>query len=360
MTWSWQQPNWPEWQYNAATLANKEKQFLLQTGSLGGALSHINADDQDAITIELLSNEALKTSEIEGEYLDRASVQSSIQREFGLSVAKKGGRREAGMATLMHELHTSFDKPLSHETLHAWHALICGGQTGIKIIGAYRTGGDPMQIVSGPIQRPVIHFEAPPSANLQSEMSAFIEWFNDTSIPALEKAALAHLWFVSIHPYEDGNGRIARALSQKALAQSLGQPSLIALSRTIEKHRNTYYDILASNNQSLIIDSWMDWFAIACLEAQAYSKSLVEHIVAKAKLLDRLRDKLNERQKKVLLRMFDAGPEGFAGGLSAKNYLTITGTTTATATRDLRDLVEKGALKRTGSQKGTRYWLKTV
>jgi len=357
MTWNWQQSTWPQWQYSPAPLASYEKQFLLAAGLLNGALSHLASDDQNAITVELLSNEALKTSEIEGEYLDRASVQSSVQREFGLATPKKGGRREAGMATLMHELYTDFDKPLSHQTLHHWHKLICGGQTDIKIIGDYRQGGDPMQIVSGPLQNHTVHFEAPPAEVMQTEMDKFTVWYNSSDLPALTKAALAHLWFVSIHPYEDGNGRIARALSQKALAQSLSQPSLIALSRTIERDRKAYYDTLAANNQSLAIDNWLIWFAKTCLDAQTYSTSLVEHIIAKTKLFDRLGSALNERQKKVLLRMFDAGPEGFEGGLSAKNYLTITGTTTATATRDLRDLVAKAALKRTGNQRGTRYWL---
>ncbi len=360
MTWNWQQPHWPEWRYDSNALVIKEQQFLLAAGRLQGAFAHLSPADSSTVTIELLASEAIKTSEIEGEYLDRASVQSSIQREFGLSAAAKSGRRETGIATLMHELHTSYDQPLTHDTLHHWHTLICAGQTDIKTIGSYRSHNDAMQIVSGPIQAPTIHFEAPPAAAMQPEVQQFIDWYNNTTLPALAKAALAHLWFVSIHPYEDGNGRISRALSQKALAQMLSAPSFIALSRTIEKHRTAYYNTLAANNQSLDINNWMTWFADMCLEAQTYSESLITHVITKTKVFDRLRDDLNDRQKKALLRMFDAGPEGFAGGLSAKNYLTITGTTTATATRDLGDLVVKGVLTRTGSQKGTRYWLVTA
>jgi Fic family protein len=214
-----------------------------------------------------------------------------------------------------------------------------------------------MQVVSGPIQKPVVHFEAPPSDRMVDEMDTFIEWFNTCDIPPLTKASLSHLWFVSIHPYEDGNGRIARALAEKVLSESLGQPSMLALARTIEKHRAEYYNQLAANNQSLSIDGWLTWFTEICLEAQRYSQSLIEHIIAKAKMLDALGSEINSRQKKVLIRMFEAGPEGFEGGLSAKNYIAITDATTATTTRDLRSLVEKGALRRTGEQKWSRYWL---
>jgi Fic family protein len=243
--------------------------------------------------------------------------------------------------------------------LHYWHGLICGSQDDINTIGAYRTHEDPMQVVSGPIQKRVVHFEAPSSDRMNDEMNAFIDWFNTCDIPPLTKAGLAHLWFVSVHPYEDGNGRIARALAEKILAVSLGQPSLLALARTIEKYRTAYYDQLEANNQSLSVDDWIMWFAEICLEAQEYSKSLIECIIAKTKMLDELGNGINDRQKKVLIRMFDSGPEGFEGGLSAKNYMTITGATTATTTRDLRNLVEKDVLRRTGEQKGARYWMDT-
>lgn len=162
---------------------------------------------------------------------------------------------------------------------------------------------------------------------------------------------------MSIHPFEDGNGRIGRALSEKLLAQALGQPSLLALSRQIEKDRKHYYLALEAANKDLEIEPWLIWFSETVLKAQAYSTLMIDHLIAKTKMLDHLRGQLNPRQEKVLIRLFDAGPEGFEGGLSAKNYITIADTTTPTATRDLGALVAKGALKRTGERKATRYWL---
>lgn len=214
-----------------------------------------------------------------------------------------------------------------------------------------------MQVVSGPLQKSIVHFEAPPSKLMQEEMNRFVVWFEDTNLPALTKAALAHLYFVTIHPVEDGNGRIARALSEKAFAQALGQPSLLALSRQIESQRKSYYEALHASNKSLDATDWLLWFAQTALDAQAYSISLIDHLIAKTKMMDRLRGQLNPRQEKALIRLFDAGPEGFLGGLSAKNYMTFTDTAPATARRDLGDLVTKVALIRTGERRGTRYWL---
>lgn len=191
----------------------------------------------------------------------------------------------------------------------------------------------------------------------------FIEWFNVTApggkqgLPAMTRAGITHLWFVSIHPFEDGNGRIARALSEKALAQGAGGPSLAALATRIEGQRNAYYEALEVNNKHMEITPWLKWFAETVLASQKWSGRMVEHLIAKTRLMDRLREQLNDRQARALLRMFEAGPDGFVGGMSAHNYITITGTSTATARRDLAGLVELDALTRTGEKRGTRYWL---
>ena len=207
--------------------------------------------------------------------------------------------------------------------------------------------------------KPKIHFEAPPSARMKEEMSDFFDWFGKSRLSALTKAGLAHLWFVSIHPFENGNGRIARALCEKCFASALGQPSTLALSRQIEKDRKDYYQALEDNNKELEVTQWLVWFAQKALEAQRYSIAMIHHLIAKARMMDGLRGELNPRQEKALLRLFESGQEGFAGGLSAQNYIAITGAAEATATRDLRDLVAKGALRRTGERKSTRYWLET-
>ena len=214
-----------------------------------------------------------------------------------------------------------------------------------------------MQVLSGVLHEPKVHFEAPPSSQIFQEMDTFIQWLEKTTLPILTRAGLAHLYFVSIHPFEDGNGRIARAISEYCISNALGQPSLLALSRQIERDRKSYYRELELNNKNMDIEPWLLWFAETALAAQEYSSKLIDHIIAKTKMLDSLSNQLNERQLRALVRMFDAGPEGFIGGLSAKNYIAITGASTPTATRDLSDLVRKGALHKTGELKGTRYWL---
>jgi len=220
-----------------------------------------------------------------------------------------------------------------------------------------------MQVISGPLHKPRIHFEAPPAARLEREMDGFITWFNNSApdgaapLPQLTRAGIAHLYFVSIHPFEDGNGRIARALAAKALSQGMRQPLLLALSQVIESGRKTYYDQLEVNNKELEITPWLLYFAETTLAANAWSQRLFDFLLAKTRLFDRLRGSVNARQQKALERMFREGPAGFQGGLSAENYINLTGTSRATATRDLQQLIEMGALTRTGERKGTRYWL---
>ena len=197
------------------------------------------------------------------------------------------------------------------------------------------------------------------------EMERYADWFNKTGpggaepLPALTRAGLSHLYFESIHPFEDGNGRLGRALAEKSLAQNIGQPTLIALAFTIEKERKAYYDQLEQHQKTLDVTDWLVWFAEVVLKAQQATLDRVGFFISKAHFYDRHRDHLNERQAKAIARMFREGPGGFQGGLSADNYLKITGTSRATATRDLQDLVEKGALSRTGERRHTRYWLNT-
>jgi Fic family protein len=229
--------------------------------------------------------------------------------------------------------------------------------------GGYRSHEEAMQIVSGSIGQPTVHFEAPPSARVPDEMQKFVNWFNQTApdgpapMAALTRAGMGHLWFESIHPFEDGNGRLGRALAEKSLAQCIGQPSLIALSYTIERDRKAYYDQLEQHQRTLDITAWLVWFAETVLAAQAVTLERVAFFIAKARFYEQHRSGLNDRQAKAIERMFREGPAGFKGGLSAENYISITGTSSATATRDLHDLTEKGALTRTGERRHTRYWL---
>lgn len=362
MQWNWQLSDWPKWRFDPKAMQSLERQFLLKSGQLLGAWQHLNPAEKDQAKIDLLSAEAVTTSAIEGEILDRDSVRSSLKRRFGLKAPERGNAAERGMASLMGDVFEQFDTPLSHELICAWHSLICAGRRDV-VVGGYREHETPMQVVSGPIGKEKVHFEAPPSAQMQAEMEAFLVWYASTkesaanALPAITRAALTHLYFVTIHPFEDGNGRMARALTEKALADTLGQPSLIALSTEIEQHRKPYYAALEHSNRSLDCTEWLVYFGETILEAQKTSEKMVATLIAKTKLFDRLRDSLNPRQERVLLRLFDAEPQGFKGGLSAKNYMTITKASPATARRDLSDLVTKQALHRTGEKKTTRYWL---
>ena len=220
-----------------------------------------------------------------------------------------------------------------------------------------------MQVISGSIGSPKIHFEAPSSENVMNQMEEFIIWFNKTSpggeieLSPLIRASIAHLYFLCIHPFEDGNGRIGRAIVEKSLAQFMNQPTLISLSQVIQKKKKTYYEELERNNKEMNITQWIEYFSKTILEAQDQTYNLIDFLIKKSKLYNGIKGLLNLRQNKVIQRMFEEGPDGFEGGLSAKNYISITGTSKATATRDLQDLVIKKVLVVRGELKNTRYYL---
>ena len=363
--WNWQQESWPDFRYQPEKLARLEADFLRHSGVFSGALKHISADDQALLTVDLIGEEAMTTSEIEGEILDRASLQSSIRRNFGLATDhRRVPPAEQGIAQMMVELYRHFDDVLSNELLCRWHALLMNGRQDLAEVGAYRTGKSPMQVVSGSIYEPQVHFEAPPSMAVPKEMNRFIRWFNTTAppgtapLPILARAGIAHLWFVSIHPFEDGNGRIGRAIAEKVLSQGLGTATLVALSSAINRRRKIYYEMLERSNKGMDVTAWLIYFAETALVAQRHTQETVDFIIAKMKFFDQLRGQLNPRQEKVVLRMFREGPGGFQGGLSAEKYIRLTTTSRATATRDLQDLVDKNALTRTGALKSTRYHLR--
>lgn len=364
MRWNWQQPGWPNFAYDAKRLRSREDQFLKGAGILVGAMSHLHVDDRQNLSIELLAQEAVDSSAIEGEILDRASVQSSVAKHLGIAADhRRANAAEAGAAELMANLFRSYREPLSDAMLFHWHALLMNGRRDLADIGRYRTHADPMQIVSGALHAPKVHFEAPPSQAVPGEMKAFVAWFNESGpgglspMSALERAGIAHLWFESIHPFEDGNGRLGRAIAEKALAQGLDAPAITALAEAVQRHRKDYYAQLQRASLSNNLDEWLEWLSGIALEAQQRTLDRVQFLLAKARLLYRLRGRMNARQEKALLRMFAEGPDGFRGGLSAANYRTITDAAPATATRDLAELVELEALRREGELKHTRYYL---
>ncbi len=361
MEWNWQRNDWPKFTWDASRLAEAERQFLLGGGVLLGAAQHLGQDQQDDVRVEVMSGEALTTSEIEGEMLDRVSLQSSIRRRLGLSADnRRAEAREQGVAEMMVNVLQTFAPALTGEMLCSWQAMVTNGRRDLTDIGQYRTPIEPMQIVSARADKHIVYFEAPPSERVPLEMARFLEWFNgaEKTLPALTRAGIAHLYFESIHPFEDGNGRVGRAVAQKALAQGVGQPIILSLSSVLLARRREYYDALARTQSGTNdLSEWLTWFAGIGLEAQRRTLSLVEFLIAKARELDRLRGHLNPRQEKALLRMFEAGPSGFQGGMTAKKYVAITSASIATATRDLADLTERGALVAEGTFRDRRYHL---
>ncbi len=363
--WNWQQKNWTHFSYKENAFENINEQFIYNLGHFRGALKHLTQNDQSTLIVDLMTDEAFKTSEIEGDYLNRDSIHSSIRRNFGLQADHyKISPAEYGISEMLVNLYESFAAPLTHDMLYKWHKMLTNGRRDLSDIGAYRTHIEPMQIISGSLP-PKIYFEAPPSHIVHHEMNHFLEWFNQTApngtspLPALIRAGIAHLYFVTIHPFEDGNGRIGRAIVEKSLSQQAGNPTLFALSTIIQKNKKKYYIALEKSNKTNEITDWLLYFSQTILEAQRYTQELIEFIINKTKIMNRLTGKINDRQEKALIRMFKEGPSGFKGGLNAKKYISITHVSTATATRDLQDLVDKGALHREGVLKGARYYLIT-
>tara|TARA_R110002096_G_scaffold307450_1_gene502175 strand:- start:524 stop:1630 length:1107 start_codon:yes stop_codon:yes gene_type:complete len=364
MKWIWERPNWPNFTFDASVFLHLEREFHRNTGLILGALSSVSNNDAAELKVTLLSNEALDTSKIEGEILDRESVQSSIRGQLGLQTdGRRSGPKETGASRMMVDLYKSYSEPLDQKRLFTWHQMIMNGRIDLDIVGGFRVHEDPMQIVSGRLDLPQVFYEAPPSHKVPKEMENYLVWFNrafSEGMPTLIHAGLAHLYFELIHPFEDGNGRIGRAIAEKALAMGAKHSLITSLSSTIERKKKAYYQALERANGSLEVTDWLVYFSEEVLEAQTNVQKLILFIVEKARYFEHFRNKLNERQSKVALRLFQEGPEGFKGGLSAQNYIRITKTSAATATRDLAEMVTLGALKKTGKLRHTRYYLAMV
>ena len=264
---------------------------------------------------------------------------------------------------MMVNLYQTIPEPLTERTLFSWHHMLLRGRHHVGNIGDYRTHTESMQIVSGLDYARKIYFEAPPSSQIPKEMTTFLTWFKQTAthttnaLPALTRAGIAHLWFESIHPFEDGNGRIGRAIAEKALGQGSTNLNITILAQTLLKRHKEYYQALGAASKTMDSTTWLLWFATVAIEAQRNTLAYIDFIIHKTELLDKIRGQLNPRQDKTLLRLFKEGPDGFIGGLSASNYMQITQATSATTTRDLNDLVKKHVLIRHGTRKATRYFL---
>lgn len=359
MRYNWQQKDWSNFKYQTEVVEDLLFDFAQRTGRISGLLDGLSKTEQTDAMINLMVSEAIKTSEIEGEYLSRNDVMSSIKRNLGIQadLPLTKDKRAEGVAELLLAVRNDFGEQLSEKMLYEWHSMLMKGNTSIQT-GQWRTHEEPMQIVSGAIGKEVVHFEAPPSNKVSSEMALFIEWFNesqDTIKKPIVRSAIAHLYFESIHPFEDGNGRIGRAVAEKALSQSIGRPVLFSLSKSIEGDKNNYYEALKAAQRSNEITDWINYFVKTVLDAQIDAEQEIEFTLKKTKFFDQHKDGLNDRQQKVVRRMLEKGHQGFEGGMNARKYVSLTSASKATATRDLQDLVQKGIFRPIGGGRSTRY-----
>ncbi len=364
---NWQLSQWPEFEYDLCSIQDEIYQYGKMAGMANGAVSQLSQELQYEAYVDLMVSEAINTSEIEGEHLNRKDVRSSIRNYLGLnsSPERVGDVKAEGIAALMVSVRNNYQTLLTKERLFEWHTLLLHSNEDLLgrryDIGQWRT--DDMDIVSGPVGYEKTHYVAPPPEVVPVEMTRFIEWFNNThpmhsddKIPGPIRAAIAHIWFESIHPFSDGNGRIGRALSEVILAQDMHHPVLLSLSTEIEKNRKHYYEELSFASKTLNITQWIIWFVNTINKAQSHSKEMINHILRKSKFWDiHQKTLLNKRQKKVISKMFEAGPAGFQGGISAKKYTSMTKCSKATATRDLTELRKKSILIETGTGRGTKY-----
>ncbi len=354
MTYVWQRACWPNLSWQSETLAQPLGRTRLRQGQLINKIEALGLDLTEEARAAVLSEEALKTAAIEGESLNPEAIRSSVARHLGLPTAglPVPDRQVDGLVDVLLDATVHYDKSLSAQRLKGWQAaLFPTGYSGLHRIrvGQWR-GPTPMRVVSGPIGREKIHFEAPPHDRVATDMRRFLTWWKQSQgkIEGFIRAGIAHFYFVTIHPFEDGNGRVARALTDMALAQDEQQSQrFYSLSSQIMTERKTYYDVLEqSQHGDGDITEWLSWFLACCERAMKNSESLIETVLLKAKFWqEHAQTPLNKRQRKVLNKLLAVGPSGFEGGLSTRKYVSIARVSRATAYREIRDLCNKGILQ---------------
>lgn len=356
-TWIWQQADWPQFWWDDARLAPLLARARLAQGKVIGAGRLLD----DELTLEaaaaILAEDGVTTSAIEGEQLDLALVRSSVARHLGLPTAGLPipPRAVDGLISVLLDATRGHEQALTVKRLCAWQAaLFPAGFSGLHEIrvGKLR-GDDPMQVVSGAVWQEKVHFEAPSRAALEAELDAFLSWFNapPDGFDGLIRAGLAHFWFVTLHPFEDGNGRLARAIGDMALSQDEHLPMrLFSLSAQMLRERENYYRILEQTQRgSMEVTEWLAWFLVQVEASATAAEQTVAHTLNKARFwLRHQATHLNERQRKVLNRLLDAGVDGFEGGINTRKYMGLTKTSRATAYRELADMVGKSCLQPVG------------
>jgi Fic family protein len=355
---NWQRDSWPHFEFDTTAIESRIFTFMQKSGELSGKLAALPLVERTEMMIQLMVSEALKTSEIEGEFYSQLDIMSSVRRNLGLATQHKiHNKQSIGLSDMLMDVRNTYNEPLTEVHLKYWHRLLMGSVPGIQA-GAWRTDEAPMQIVSGSVAQPKVHYEAPPSMRVPKEMEQFISWFNESNITAAPvKAAVAHLYFEAIHPFEDGNGRIGRAIVEKALSQGLQCPLPFSISKAIEANKKAYYHRLQQAEKSLNITDWVTWFVTMLLEAQTYADKMIQFTISKWHFFAIFEHKLNNRQSKVINRMLLEGPDSFHGGMNVRKYVGITGASRATASRDLQELVSMQVFTPVGAGRSARYEL---
>ena len=368
MNWIWQQSDWPDFRYDNCGLDDRELEFRLNSERLAGSFDALPLVSQEDAMVDLMLSEAIKTSAIEGEDLDRESVRSSLLSLIASeTLPDNSDQKAAGAASLLVDVRKNWQSPLSHELLGKWQSMAVPEQRYTPILrGVYRNNPLPMQIVSGPYGRENVHYEAPPATRVPDEMARFIDWYNnfnsskaDKTNPGIARAGIAHLWFEVIHPFDDGNGRVGRAIADHALSRFLGYPTTACLATAIEADKKSYYlQLEKASRGGLDVNGWLDYFADRIIKAQEIAKEEVDFVLAKTRFHASYGGQLNDRQAKMVSRVFAEGRKGFEGGITTRKYEVITKCPNRTASRDLSDLVTKGIIiPLPGGGRTTRYEL---
>ena len=364
--WIWQQPNWPHFSWQADTLAPLLRACSHAQGRLLGMLGAVGNDTEVQSSLDALLQNIITSSAIEGEQLNVGSVRSSLARRLGLNEEGHTTSRSEGLAELLLDAIGGYQQPLDLQRLCKWHGWLFPSDEHLLTpplnIGTLR-GEEPMQVVSGRLDRPTVHFEAPARAGLEAQLAEFLVWFersrNEASLDPFLRAGIAHFWFVTLHPFDDGNGRLTRAITDLALAQGEQQAiRFYAMSANILNDRAGYYRILeASQKGTLDITAWLQWFLATLLKSLEQALARIDRVLAKTRFWQAHRSQaLSAEQIKVLNRLLDGGERGFENGISAAQYQAVAKVSKATATRHLGDLVEKGCLARLpGGGRSTRY-----
>lgn len=369
--WIWQQPGWPHFTWQSGRLGSLLRTCTLAQGQLLGMVGAVDAKTGTNSSLDALLQNILASSAIEGETLNVDSVRSSLARRLGLAAPGRPSPRSEGLTELLLDATGNLDQPLTLERLFAWHQRLFPEddfplRERIRV-GELR-GQEPMQVVSGRLDRPRVHFEAPPRDGLEDELESFLSWFGasrtDTGLDPLLRAGIAHFWFVTLHPFDDGNGRLTRTITDLALAQGEGLSiRFYAMSASILDDRAGYYRILeASQKAGLDITCWLEWFLQTLLDSLQQALTRIDQLLFKTRFWQAHHaDSLLPEQIKVLNRLLDGGPRGFGHGISAAQYQAVAKVSKATATRHLTDLLTKGCLERLpGGGRSTRYKIRKL